>query len=108
MMRIGTWIVGLSGAMLLGVWGCGKGETADVTENPTTAPVEVASPGAAPTFGTPSGMGFSTGDAAHGGQGSGAMGYHGTGSMGTSLAITDQHPAPEPAKATTLPVLQAQ
>ena len=44
----------------------------------------------APTFGTPSGMGFSTGDAAHtDGQGSGQMGFHQTGAAGTSGTITD-------------------
>jgi hypothetical protein len=47
-------------------------------------------PGGAPTFGTPSGMGFSTGDAAHsGGQGGGLMGYNHTGAAGTSGTITD-------------------
>ena len=107
-MRNGTWIVGLTGAMLLAVSGCGNSDSTEATATPTTAPVEVASPGAAPTYGTASGMGFSTGDAAHGGQGSGAMGYHGTGEMGTSLAITDKHPAAEPEKPTTMPVLQAQ
>jgi hypothetical protein len=49
-----------------------------------------SNPGGAPTFGQPTGMGFSTGDAAHsGGQGSGLMGYHNTGAAGTSGAITD-------------------
>jgi hypothetical protein len=49
-----------------------------------------SNPGGAPTFGKPTGMGFSTGDAAHsGGQGGGLMGYHNTGAAGTSGAITD-------------------
>jgi hypothetical protein len=51
-------------------------------------------------------MGFSTGDAAHNdGSGSGLMGFHGTGAMGTSNAITDNHPAQAPTFPTTEPVL---
>jgi hypothetical protein len=53
-----------------------------------------AGAGGAPSFGAPSGMGFSTGDAAHsGGQGGGLMGFHGTGKEGTSGAMTDMHVA---------------
>ena len=98
-------ILVLVGSMLLAVAGCGK---SDVTEDqlpPPPAPTP-ASPGAAPTYGTASGMGFSTGDAAHSdGQGSGMMGYHGTGAAGTSGAITDQHEVPPPPASTTQPVL---
>ncbi len=84
--------------------GCGGDESA----GPTTAPTAVASPGGAPTFGTQSGMGFSTGDAEHSsGAGSGLMGYNGTGSKGTSGAISDEHPAPKPSFPTTDPVLPA-
>ena len=105
MNRIGTGIFVLCGAMLLGLGGCDKEDVA-ATAPPTTAPMAVASPGAAPTFGTQSGMGFSTGDALHsGGAGSGLMGYNGTGKMGTSSAITDQHPIGKPAFPTTEPVL---
>jgi len=103
MMR--NWILILGGSMLLAVAGCNK---SDVTADslPPSPPPSPASPGAAPTFGKPSGMGFSTGDAAHSdGQGSGLMGYHGTGAMGTSGAISDKHPAPEPEKPSTQPVL---
>jgi len=105
MMR--NWILVLGGSMLLAIAGCGKSVT---TESQAAAPPPAtpASPGAAPTYGTASGMGFSTGDAAHSsGQGSGMMGYHGTGAAGTSGAISDQHVVPEPPKSTTEPVLPA-
>ncbi len=50
-----------------------------------------SSPGGAPAFGAPSGMGFPTGDAAHsGGQGGGLMGFGGTGANGTNGTITDR------------------
>ncbi len=93
------------GSMLLAAAGCGR---SDVTEDAVATPASATqpSPGAAPTYGTPSGMGFSTGDAAHSdGQGSGLMGYHGTGAMGTSGAISDQHEVPPPPPSTTQPVL---
>jgi hypothetical protein len=58
------------------------------TETPTPP-----SPGGAPSFGSPSGMGLSTGDAAHSsGMGTGLMGFHGTGAAGTSGAISDRSP----------------
>jgi hypothetical protein len=74
----------------------------DVT-GPHRFPATPSDPGGAPTYGTASGMGFSTGNAAQaGGQGTGLMGFHGTGSAGTSGTITDTsapHPA-QPAEAT--------
>jgi hypothetical protein len=92
------------GSMLLTAAGCNNSQkTADEIQPPPPSP---ASPGAAPTYGKASGMGFSYGDAAHSdGQGSGLMGFHGTGSMGTSGAISDKHEAREPDKASTQPVL---
>jgi hypothetical protein len=55
------------------------------------ASVETPSPGGAPTFGSPSGMGFTTGNAAQSdGQGSGLMGFHDTGEYGTSGTITQR------------------
>jgi hypothetical protein len=52
-------------------------------------PVTTPNPGGAPAFGSPSGMGFTTGDAAQsGGQGSGLMSFHDTGEYGTSGTIT--------------------
>jgi hypothetical protein len=105
MMR--KWILVLGGSMLLAVASCGKSvETEDQAAAPP--PPTPASPGAAPTYGTPSGMGFSTGDAANtDGQGSGMMGYNGTGKMGTSGAISDKHEVPPPPASTTQPVLPA-
>lgn len=92
--------------MAVGLVGCGgdpAGETPPTS--PNTAPTEARSPGAAPSFGKPSGMGFSTGDAIHtDGQGSGMAGYHGTGATGTAGTITDTHEVPPP-QATTEPVL---
>lgn len=104
------WIQTAGGALILGlmaVGGCGRNTDATAQMPATTAPPTPASPGGAPNYGTPSGMGFSYGDAAHSdGQGSGLMGYHGTGAMGTSGAISDRHPVPEPPKnAATEPVL---
>jgi len=107
------WISVGGGSVLLalavagGLAGCSKSDA--TTEMPlTTAAPTPASPGAAPEYGTPSGMGFSTGDSAHSdGQGSGLMGYHGTGAMGTSGAISDKHAVPAPPKAATEPVLPA-
>ncbi len=107
------WIAAAGGTVLLGltmaggIAGCGRSDDTALVPA-TTPPPTPASPGAAPTYGTPSGMGFSTGDAAHSdGQGSGLMGYHGTGAMGTSGAISDKHEVPAPPKSTTEPVLPA-
>lgn len=95
------------GCLVLAAGGCGRSQTTQDSVDAAPAPTP-ASPGAAPTYGTPSGMGFSTGDAAHSdGQGSGLMGYHGTGSMGTSGAISDKHEVPEPPVNATQPVLPA-
>ncbi len=100
MKRIECGMLVLCGSMLLA--GCGGDD--NVAAGPTTTPV--SSPGGAPTYGTPSGMGFSTGDAAHtDAAGSGLMGFHGTGAMGTSAAITDNHPIGAPTFPTTEPVL---
>jgi hypothetical protein len=101
----------VGGAMLAG---CG-----DPADEPTTKPAVVAefgpttrpdaSPGGAPTYGTPSGMGFSTGDAPHsGGQGSGLMGYHGTGSYGTNGTITDTTAVKDPVQNPVSPILPPQ
>ncbi len=96
--------------MALVLTGCGSDDSS--AQAPATQPVlATASPGAAPSFGTPTGTGFSTGDGIHStGQGSGAMGYHGTGANGTSNSITDTHPVDvEPREdAKKPPVLQAQ
>jgi hypothetical protein len=95
-------LMGFVTGSLLG--GCG--DEAEKAPAPTTAPLAVSNPGGAPSYGTQSGMGFSTGDAAHNdGSGSGLMGFHGTGAMGTSNAITDNHPAQAPTFPTTEPVL---
>lgn len=110
MKRIGNGILVLGGSMLLTglLAGCGGDDNSAQSAPPTTAPVAVASPAGAPTFGTQSGMGFSTGDALHSdGAGSGLMGYNGTGKMGTSSAITDAHTISKPSFATTEPVLPA-
>jgi hypothetical protein len=49
-------------------------------------------PGGAPNFGSPSGMGLSTGNAAQsGGQGTGLMDFHHTGEYGTSGTITQPY-----------------
>ncbi len=73
------------------------------------SPDRAASPGAAPTFGTQSGMGLSTGDSLHSsGQGSGMMGYNGVGSKGTSNAISDAHYPGAPDKSAKDPVLPPQ
>jgi hypothetical protein len=104
---------GLAGGGLL-LAGCG-----DPADQPTTKPAVVAefgpttrpdaSPAGAPTYGKDSGMGFSTGDAAHsGGQGSGLMGYHGTGSVGTNGAITDSNAVKDPVDNPISPVLPPQ
>jgi hypothetical protein len=109
MMRFATKMVlcgAVCGSMLLAVGGCGGDETA-TTDVPSTGPV-VANPAGAPTYGQQSGMGFSTGDAAHcSGSGSGLAGYNGTGKAGTSSAITDMHPIGAPTFPTTQPVLPA-
>ena len=98
MMRRAVYI--LSGAMALAAAGCDQSDTT-AEAPPSTQP----SPGGAPTFGTPTGTGYSTGDAANSdGQGSGLMGYHDTGAAGTSGTITDTHELPPP-PATTDPVL---
>ncbi len=94
----------MSGSMALAVVGCGHGDEA--AEAPLAQPVEVSSPGGAPTFGKPSGMGLATGDALNStGQGSGYMGYNNTGAAGTAGAISDTHhlPPPPPAKDPVLP-----
>ncbi len=108
-MRIRTAAFLACSAMALVLVGCGGDDT--TTQVPTTQPLAVASPGGAPSFGQPTGTGFSTGDGIHStGQGSGAMGYHSTGAAGTSNSITDTHPAEvDPrADAKKPPVLQAQ
>jgi hypothetical protein len=107
MNRFAMWAWIACSATLLISTGCDKDEPAAAA--PSTQPV-YGGAGGAPTFGTASGMGFSTGDAAHSdGQGSGLMGYHGTGSMGASGAITDKHEVviPRSAVPTTEPVLPA-
>jgi hypothetical protein len=107
-MRIPTAAVVVCGAMALGLVGCGGDDT--TAQAPATQPVAVSSPGGAPTFGQPSGTGFSTGDSIHStGQGSGAMGYNNTGATGTSNSITDTHPVEVAPKndANKPPVLQA-
>jgi hypothetical protein len=51
-------------------------------------PVTQPNPGGAPAFGSASGMGFSTGDAAQsGGQGTGLMSFNNTGEYGLSVPI---------------------
>jgi hypothetical protein len=78
--------------------GSGREVTGPAAEGePRVYGVEVAG---APTFGTPSGMGFATGDSAHTGQGSGQMGFHQTGAAGTSGTITDHRIAAEQPDAT--------
>jgi hypothetical protein len=69
--------------------------TSSTSTNDATAssdlivPVTTPSPGGAPLFGSPSGMGFTTGNAAQsGGQGSGLMSFNNTGAYGTSGTIT--------------------
>jgi len=106
-MRIRTAIFAVCGGLAVAIAGCEKDDsTAEAPAPPATQPVEVASPGAAPMYGQPSGMGFSTGDAIHtDGQGSGMAGYHGTGATGTLGTITDTHPAPAPTTQATPPVL---
>lgn len=91
------------------VSGCGKSDSsaAPAVAGPTeegpppykytdSAPGHAA--GGAPTFGKPTGTGFSTGDAAHTAQGSGLMGYHNTGAAGTSHTITDRVVAKDESK----------
>jgi len=106
MMRIGTGTFLLCGSILLAGNGCGNDTQAS---GPTTP--AVASPGAAPTGGTQSGMGFATGNAHSDASGSGLMGFPlgptGTGAMGTSSAISDNHPIGAPTFPTTEPVLPA-
>ena len=73
--------------------GCDITKSSD-TNSPTSNSDSIVaetppSPGGAPTFGSPSGMGFSTGNAAQsGGQGSGLMSFNHTGEYGTSGTIT--------------------
>ena len=114
MMRFARLICVLSGSAVL-IIGCSKKETesqpegADSKANFPIIEQPPRSPGGAPTYGKPSGMGFTTGDAAHSdGAGSGLMGFHGTGQMGTSGAITDRHNFQLPNTPTTDPVLPAQ
>jgi hypothetical protein len=105
LMRIRTALYAACGVMAVGLIGCGGNDTAETPTSPTTQPIEASSPGAAPTFGKASGMGFATGDAIHtDGQGSGMAGYHGTGAAGTAGTVTDTHPVGPP-PATTEPVL---
>jgi hypothetical protein len=83
----------LSAALLIA--GCDQNESTSADEFANTP----SSPGGAPSFGSPSGMGFSTGDAAQaGGQGGGLMGFHHTGEAGTSGTITQKVPEDLPAK----------
>jgi hypothetical protein len=81
-------------AATLTLFGCGRDETAPVAADEPR--VYGAAAAGAPSFGTPTGMGFNTGDAAHAdGQGSGLMGFHETGAAGTSGTITDRRIAVE-------------
>jgi hypothetical protein len=80
-------------ALLMAAAGC------DITSSSSTnspqantdlvVPVTHPSPGGAPVFGSPSGMGFSTGDAAQaGGQGAGLMSFNNTGEYGVNVPTT--------------------
>ena len=96
----------LTGLLTGALSGCSESEKSTANAPETATPSAQASPGGAPTFGTSSGMGFATGDAAHNdAAGSGLMGYNHTGEAGTSYAITDTHPVSKPSVPATEPVL---